>query len=134
MISAHANWGSVTLASGYTYYWTSGSCQSYMNNKLQPAQDIYYCYEYNNYTSCPSCYAHVLIWSTQVAGIVNYLAWNCQGSSGHNGGSCHFYDSTDICASLFAHLLGSTGLTTNHVHSLHPGPGCLIVWPRWSGI
>lgn len=34
------------------------------------------------------------------AGVVNYLAWNCQGTTGDNGGSCHFYDNAGICEFL----------------------------------
>ena len=31
------------------------------------------------------------------AGVVHYVAWNCQGTTGDNGGNCNFYDSTSIC-------------------------------------
>jgi hypothetical protein len=118
----------MTLAPGYVYYWTHGSCQVYMNNKLQPAQDIYYCYDYGNCASSLSCAIRVLTPSVPVAGVVNYLAWNCQGTTGHNGGSCHFYDNTGVCASLFPLLLGSAGLTAKRLHSVDPGPDGLSVW------
>jgi hypothetical protein len=70
-----------------------------MNDNLS-GQDIYYCFDYSN------C-AHGLRaldrwrWRRQTgAGVVNYLAWNCQGTQGDNGGSCHFYDNTGICECL----------------------------------
>jgi hypothetical protein len=52
--------GGMTLSPGFTYYWTLGSCQVYMNNNLQPARDIYYCFDYTNRTSSPPCYIYAL--------------------------------------------------------------------------
>ncbi|KIP07107.1 hypothetical protein PHLGIDRAFT_118358 [Phlebiopsis gigantea 11061_1 CR5-6] len=69
--------GTFTITAGTVIYWTYASCQVYMNDELSPAQDIVYCY-------------------SDWAGVVNYVAWNCQGTTGDNGGSCHFYDNTDI--------------------------------------
>ncbi|KIP07112.1 hypothetical protein PHLGIDRAFT_118362 [Phlebiopsis gigantea 11061_1 CR5-6] len=79
MSNAQANQGTFLISPGTAIYWTYASCQVYMNNRLSPAQDIVYCYDWNNW-----------------AGVVNYVAWNCQGTTGDNGGSCHFYDNTGI--------------------------------------
>ncbi|KAF2994334.1 hypothetical protein E8E14_002893 [Neopestalotiopsis sp. 37M] len=80
LASSIQNNGGFTLSPGYTYYWSWGSCQAYIVNK--ESQDQYYCYDQSNF-----------------AGVINYLAWNCQASSSggpYHGGSCHFYDNTGI--------------------------------------
>ncbi|EKM54024.1 uncharacterized protein PHACADRAFT_122718, partial [Phanerochaete carnosa HHB-10118-sp] len=67
LASQWQNDGSFTIGSGYT------ACRVDTSD-----QDLYYCYD-----------------SSDWAGVVNYLAWNCQASSpggSYNGGSCRFYD------------------------------------------
>ena len=46
--SAQANQGTFIISPGTAIYWTYASCQVYMNNELSPAQDIVYCYDWNN--------------------------------------------------------------------------------------
>ncbi|ROV91944.1 hypothetical protein VSDG_07592 [Cytospora chrysosperma] len=72
--------GGFTMSAGYTYYWWWGSCEAYIINTS--SADEYYCYDESNF-----------------AGVINYLAWNCQASTSggpYSGGSCHFYDNTQI--------------------------------------
>ncbi|KIP07106.1 hypothetical protein PHLGIDRAFT_430031 [Phlebiopsis gigantea 11061_1 CR5-6] len=79
MANAESGMGTFTITPGSAFIWSYASCQATMNNELSPRQDIVYCYDWKNW-----------------AGVVNYLAWNCQGTHGDNGGSCHFYDNTAI--------------------------------------
>ena len=69
-----------------------------MNNELSPAQTIEYCYDYSNCAyKIHSSSDRLLTRCITVAGVIKYMADNCNGNSGHNGGSCHFYDDTSIC-------------------------------------
>ncbi|KAI1109339.1 hypothetical protein F5Y14DRAFT_456131 [Nemania sp. NC0429] len=70
------NRGGFNISPGSTLYFTFASCQAYIINR--EASDQYYCYDQSNF-----------------GGVINYLAFNCQASSGggpYAGGSCHFYD------------------------------------------
>lgn len=46
--SAQSNQGTFIISPGTAIYWSYASCQVYMNNELNPAQDIVYCYDYSN--------------------------------------------------------------------------------------
>ncbi|KAI0203369.1 hypothetical protein F4808DRAFT_467429 [Astrocystis sublimbata] len=81
--SAIENQGGFTIPAGVTItFFTSpvNSCEAYIMNTSN--EDQYYCKDNNN-----------------LAGVINYLAFNCQASSGggpYKGGSCDFYDNTGI--------------------------------------
>ena len=55
LVSAEANQGTFIVSPGTALYWTYASCQVYMNNELNPAQDIVYCYDWG---SC-ACFHHL---------------------------------------------------------------------------
>ncbi|GJE97413.1 hypothetical protein PsYK624_136300 [Phanerochaete sordida] len=78
LASENQNNGQFDLPAGQTWYWNYGTCQVWQINTS--GGNEYYCYDQNNW-----------------AGVVNYLAWNCQESTGgYAGGSCHFYDNTGV--------------------------------------
>ncbi|KIM94412.1 hypothetical protein OIDMADRAFT_34970 [Oidiodendron maius Zn] len=80
LASAIQNNGGFTVSPGTAIYYTLGSCQAYIINNDN--QDIYYCSDEGDF-----------------AGVINYLAFNCQASTPggpYLGGSCHFYDNTGI--------------------------------------
>ncbi|GJE97412.1 hypothetical protein PsYK624_136290 [Phanerochaete sordida] len=56
-------------------WWYLDSCKVFMGNYY--SDRIEYCYDWSNW-----------------AGVVEYVAWNCQATTGgYNGGNCKFYDS-----------------------------------------
>ncbi|GJE97421.1 hypothetical protein PsYK624_136390 [Phanerochaete sordida] len=71
LANEYANNGEFTVAYGTYGWWTWGSCAAGLANSY--GSDLVYCYDWNNW-----------------AGVVNYLAWNCQGTTGDNGGQCDF--------------------------------------------
>ncbi|XMA11568.1 hypothetical protein WAI453_004359 [Rhynchosporium graminicola] len=76
LASSVQNDGGLNLAAGWTYYYNWGSCQAYIVNTSSESQ--YECMDQGSF-----------------GGVVNYLAWNCQGNSNggsYLGGSCHWYD------------------------------------------
>ncbi|KZS97295.1 hypothetical protein SISNIDRAFT_493458 [Sistotremastrum niveocremeum HHB9708] len=70
------NDGEFTLTANNYLIWTYGSCEISM---YANGQDIVYCWDYNN-----------------LAGVINYVAWNCQSQENAKGGTCQFYGNTDI--------------------------------------
>ncbi|KAF7552593.1 hypothetical protein G7Z17_g4202 [Cylindrodendrum hubeiense] len=78
--TAMENNGGFLIPQGDMVIYSLGSCQTYVINTDN--QDLFYCSDQSNW-----------------AGVINYVAWNCQASSPggpYNGGSCHFYDNTGI--------------------------------------
>ncbi|KDQ50526.1 hypothetical protein JAAARDRAFT_41986 [Jaapia argillacea MUCL 33604] len=69
--------GDYTMTAGYYYTWTYGSCEVQQSNIISPAQDIYYCY-------------------SDLAGVVSYIAWNCQATQNAHGGYCDFYNDNSV--------------------------------------
>ncbi|KAI1146097.1 hypothetical protein F4825DRAFT_456827 [Nemania diffusa] len=80
LAAAIQNNGGFNIAPHTTQFTTLASCQAWIVNNED--EDQYYCDDQNNY-----------------AGVINYLAFNCQASTpggSYNGGSCHFYDNPYI--------------------------------------
>ncbi|PQE31754.1 hypothetical protein CJF32_00001066 [Rutstroemia sp. NJR-2017a WRK4] len=78
LASSIQNNGGANVAPGSAIYWTWGSCQAYIVNTSSEEQ--YECWDQGSF-----------------GGVVNYLAWNCQGSTSggpYLGGSCHWMDSS----------------------------------------
>lgn len=73
LANEYVNDGTFTVSPGYYESWSYASCWVGMSNYY--GSDLVYCYDSNNW-----------------AGVVNYLAWNCQGTTGDNGGQCDFYN------------------------------------------
>lgn len=71
LANEYVNDGTFVVPSGYYGSWSYASC--WMSN--YHGTDLVYCYDSNNW-----------------AGVVNYLAWHCQGTTGDNGGQCDFYN------------------------------------------
>ncbi|KDQ50527.1 hypothetical protein JAAARDRAFT_41987 [Jaapia argillacea MUCL 33604] len=62
-----------TITAGTYLTLTYGSCEVQQSNLISPSQDLYY---------CPS----------DLAGVVSYIAWNCQATQNAHGGYCDFYN------------------------------------------
>ncbi|GJE97428.1 hypothetical protein PsYK624_136470 [Phanerochaete sordida] len=67
----HANDGEFTVSYGTFGWWTYGSCAAGLANHW--GADVYYCWDTKN-----------------LAGVISYLAWNCQSTQHANGGQCNF--------------------------------------------
>ncbi|TFK47493.1 hypothetical protein OE88DRAFT_1738413 [Heliocybe sulcata] len=91
LATANAPSGTFTLPARSSLVWTWQSCQVVQSNFLEPPQNI--TYDYSNES-----------W----AGVIDYLAWNCQSEENAHGGSCDFYDSTNT----FIQVLASAPQTT----------------------
>ncbi|KAI1734560.1 glycoside hydrolase superfamily [Xylaria scruposa] len=80
LAAAHNDGGGFNIAPHSIQYISMASCRAWIVNNSD--EDQYYCSDQNNY-----------------AGVINYLAFNCQASTGggpYDGGSCHFYDNPYI--------------------------------------
>ncbi|KII95396.1 hypothetical protein PLICRDRAFT_212832 [Plicaturopsis crispa FD-325 SS-3] len=74
----YAGDGDFTIGSGGGLVWSLGSCQVVQWNDMSSG-DVLYNYNTANW-----------------AGVVSYIAWNCQATQNAHGGTCNFYDSTSI--------------------------------------
>ncbi|EPQ53540.1 hypothetical protein GLOTRDRAFT_111695 [Gloeophyllum trabeum ATCC 11539] len=79
LANADAVGGNFTIPASSYLAWTWKSCQVTQSNLLNPARELNYTYDGRDW-----------------AGVVNYVAWNCQSQENAHGGSCRFYDNTNV--------------------------------------
>lgn len=97
-----ANDGQITLSPGQVVTWTYKTCAAWIVNNL--SENMVYCTDNDNRECSGSSWGYSAPCKTLnesiVAGVIQYLAFNCQGTTGDNGGSCHFEDNPYVGTSI----------------------------------